>query len=101
MTAGRKNTETLSKDWCTPVKYVVATREVFGGIIHLDPCSNQWSIVHARNSWSLPKIDGLRQSWNFPTIYVNPPYGADRERGTRIADWLKKCAGAFEEFNSQ
>lgn len=101
MTAGRKNTDTLSKDWCTPIKYVAAVRRTFGGIIHLDPCSNRWSLVEARVSWSLPKHDGLREEWNFESIYVNPPYGADRERGTRISDWLRKCADAFERYRAE
>jgi len=101
MTAGRKNVDTLSKHWGTPHKYVEAVRKTFGGAIHLDPCSNEWSIVKAKTEWSLPKDDGLRKIWSFPTIYVNPPYGSDRERKTRISDWLKKCANAFEEHGAQ
>lgn len=101
MTAGRKNVDTLSKDWCTPPKYVDAVRQVFGGVIHLDPCSNKWSVVNAKTEWSFPKADGLRLAWNFPTVYVNPPYGADQERGTRISDWLRKCADAFSEHDAE
>ena len=37
----------------------------------------------------------------YKTIYINPPYGADRERHTSIKDWLKKCAEAHEDFNSE
>jgi len=55
----------------------------------------------AKTEWMLPENDGLRKEWNFPTIYVNPPYGADRERGTRISDWLKKCAAAFHESGAE
>ena len=41
----------------------------------------------------LPEKDGLEQDWNdYRRIYVNPPYGADRERGTSIKNWLAKCA---------
>jgi hypothetical protein len=101
MTAGRTNADQLSKHWGTPHKYVEAVRKVFGGVIHLDPCSNEWSIVKAKTEWSLPGNDGLRKAWTFPTIYVNPPYGADRERGTRISDWLKKCAAAFHEQGAE
>ena len=89
MTAGR-TVNSLSQHWCTPAKYVKAVRAALG-TIELDPCSNQWSLVKAATNWSLPK-DGLRQKWNYRSIYVNPPYGADRERGTRISDWLGKCA---------
>ena len=101
MTAGRKNADTLSKDWCTPHKYVDAVRRVFGGQIDLDPCSNKWSVVKAKIEWSLPHDDGLRKQWSFPTIYVNPPYGGDRERGTKISHWLRKCADAFYELGAE
>ncbi len=100
MTAGRTVTG-LSQDWCTPGKYVQAIREFFGGDVALDPCSNRHSIVRAKVEYSLPKHDGLHESWAFPTIYVNPPYGADRERGTTIKDWLRRCAQAFEKHGAE
>ena len=100
MTAGRK-INTLSQEWGTPEKYVSAIREFFGGRIEFDPCSNKYSIVHARTEYQLPKHNGLRESWNFPTIYVNPPYGIDKERGTSIKNWLLKCAMAHEQFKSE
>jgi len=100
MTAGR-NIISLSQSWGTPQKYVDAVKKVFGGVIHLDPCSNEYSIVHAEKEYVLPKNDGLKESWNFPTVYVNPPYGIDQERGTRIRDWLERCADAYETYNSE
>jgi len=51
--------------------------------------------------YSLPKHDGLEESWNFPTIYVNPPYGSDREHGTTIRHWLRKCAEANKLYHSE
>lgn len=99
MTAGR-TVLANSRDWCTPPKYVKAVQQALGRI-HLDPCSNEWSIVDAETSWKLPDTDGLRAEWSFPTIYVNPPYGTDYERGTRIIDWLKKCAEASNVYKSQ
>ncbi len=95
MTAGRKIVG-QSTDWGTPKKYVDAVREVFGGSINLDPCSNRFSIVHADTEYSLPTHDGLRESWDFATVYVNPPYGLDQERGRRISDWLRKCEEAHK-----
>ena len=92
MTAGRNNAESLSQHWCTPPKYVNAIREFFSGVIDLDPCSNCYSIVQATVEYSLPEVDGLSASWDFPSVFVNPPYGRDRERGTTIRDWLRKCA---------
>lgn len=100
MTAGRK-VNSLSQHWCTPAKYVHAVKEVFGGCISLDPCSNQWSIVQAETEWSLPEKDGLKEKWDYSTIYVNPPYGADRQRGTTIKNWLYKCAQAHKHFYSE
>ncbi|MDD2706810.1 MAG: DNA N-6-adenine-methyltransferase [Verrucomicrobiae bacterium] len=100
MTAGR-TLNTLSQDWGTPEKYVNAVREVFGGRIDLDPCSNGCSIVHARTEYRLPEHDGLKESWKFPTIYANPPYGIDRKRGTSIKRWLCRCAGAHGEHKAE
>lgn len=83
MTAGR-TINTLSQHWGTPEKYIQAVKRVFGGAVDLDPCSNEYSLVEAKVEYALPKHDGLKQSWNFPTIFVNPPYGIDKERGTSI-----------------
>lgn len=100
MTAGRSMIS-ISQTWCTPPKYVRAVRDVFGGAVALDPCSNRHSIVKAKTEYRLPDHDGLHSSWDFPTIYVNPPYGADRERGTTIKHWLRRCAQAHEAHGSE
>ncbi len=100
MTAGR-TILSQSQHWCTPPKYVKAVRDVLGGAIALDPCSNQHSVVKAGTEYRLPEHDGLRESWDYPTIYVNPPYGADRERGTTIRHWLRRCALAREQHDSE
>ena len=100
MTAGRK-VISHNKYWCTPPKYVEAVKEFFGGTIHLDPCSSRYSVVNARVEYSLPAHDGLRESWNFPTIYVNPPYGIDRKHGTSIKDWLRKCEQAHRQHQAE
>ncbi|MEK7480089.1 MAG: DNA N-6-adenine-methyltransferase [Patescibacteria group bacterium] len=100
MTAGRK-INTVSQSWGTPHKYVQAVKEVFGGKIDLDPCSNKFSIVNADVEYSLPRHDGLEESWNYPTVYVNPPYGIDKERGTSIKRWLERCAAAYDQHGSE
>lgn len=100
MTAGRKQ-NTLSQDWGTPQEYVDAVKQVLGGEIELDPCSNKFSIVQAQTEYQPPSHDGLSESWDFKCIYVNPPYGADRERGTTIKDWLRKCAEAHRKYESE
>ena len=99
VSAGRK-LNTLSQEWGTPKKYVDAVREFFHGKIDLDPCSNEYSIVHAITEYCLPFHDGLKESWNFPTIYVNPPYGINKENGTSIKRWLHRCAAAHRDHKS-
>lgn len=100
MSAGR-TVNSKSQTWGTPPKYVNAVKEFFGGSISLDPCSNEYSIVNAETEFSLPKTDGLKEKWDFSTIYVNPPYGSDRERGTTIKHWLAKCAQSHKDFSSE
>lgn len=100
MTAGR-HVLGQSQDWGTPKKYVDAIRTFFDGTIHLDPCSSRYSIVNAEVEYSLPEHDGLRERWDFPTIYVNPPYGIDRKYGTSIKDWLCKCEEANRLYGSE
>lgn len=74
---------------------------MFGGTIAFDPCSNEDSIVHAEREFMLPYKDGLSESWNYRTVYVNPPYGADRSRGTTIKDWLRKCAESHSRHGAE
>jgi hypothetical protein len=100
MTAGR-TVNSLSRDWGTPKKYVDAVQRVFGGEISLDPCANHFSLVHAAREYRLPDHDGLKESWKHPTIYVNPPYGSDRERGTTIKQWIAKCLEANKRHHSE
>jgi hypothetical protein len=100
VTAGR-TINTVSQEWGTPQRYVTAVRAFFGGRIALDPCSKEDSIVHAETEYRLPEHDGLHESWDFPTVYVNPPCGLDREHGTSIKTRLRKCAAAHKDFKSQ
>jgi len=100
MSAGR-TVNSQSQRWGTPKKYVDAIKKFFGGSIALDPCSNEHSIVNAETEFMLPKNDGLVEEWDYPTIYMNPPYGADRERGTTIKNWLAKCALAHRKYHSE
>jgi len=100
MSAGR-SVNSKSQSWGTPPKYVNAIKRFFNGELALDPCSNEYSIVEAETEFMLPERDGLRQDWNYPTIYMNPPYGADRERGTTIKNWLAKCALTHNKYGSE
>ena len=100
MSAGR-TVNSQSQNWGTPQKYIDAVKDFFGGEIELDPCSNEYSIVKAKKEYTLPLHDGLKESWNYPTIFVNPPYGADRKRKTTIKNWLAKCCKAHYDYNAE
>lgn len=99
MSAGRK-IKSLSQDWCTPIKYVQAIKEMFG-TVELDPCSNLFSKIEAIIKYQLPNDNGLKKTWNYKTIYVNPPYGRDYEKNTTIKDWLKNCFEANIKYESE
>lgn len=90
-----------NKDWGTPPDFVAALVEMFPAGIDLDPCSNSHSLVPTKVAYVLPEVDGLVSTWKYPTIYVNPPYGRDKARGTTIKDWLAKCAHAHQKYGSE
>lgn len=100
MSAGR-TVNSQNQSWGTPLRYVKAIKLFFDGSISLDPCSNVYSIVEAETEFMLPKIDGLKEEWNYPAIYMNPPFGADRGRGTTIKDWLTKCALSHKKYGAE
>ena len=99
MTAGRVSTS-KNKDWCTPKKYADIIKLFFDGNIDLDPCSNNDSIIDAKKRLCLPIYDGLKESWNYHNIYVNPPYGKDKQSKTTIKNWICKCCDANINFDS-
>jgi len=98
MSAGRKAVS-KKKDWNTPPKYTDVVKEFFGQV-DLDPCSNDHSTVCATHEYKLP-VDGLKESWDYKNIYVNPPYGRDTERKTRIYDWIEKGMDAHLDYDSE
>lgn len=100
MTAGRNSISNV-KNWNTPPEYVEIIKSFFGGQIELDPCSNETSLVNAKIEYILPKGDGLLDSWDYRSIYVNPPYGRNKEGKTSIKNWLQRCADAHRLYNSE
>ena len=101
MTAGRTNTYQTSKEWCTPPKYAELVKDFFNNNLELDPCSNNFSIIDAKIEYMLPEKDGLKEIWKYKTIFVNPPYGSDKGRGTSIKDWIRKCEEAHRLYGSE
>jgi len=98
MTAGRHSISD-KKTWNTPPKFVELINKMLGDII-LDPCSNDTSMIDAKIKYILP-TDGLKESWNYKTLFVNPPYGRSVESKTSIYDWIKKGVEAYENNNSE
>lgn len=99
MSAGRNNIS-IVKEYNTPPKYVDLINKFFGYSIDLDPCSNEYSTIAAKIRYILPQ-DGLKESWEFNKIFVNPPYGRQKESKTSIYNWIYKGKLANEWYNSE
>lgn len=100
MTAGR-TVHSGAHHWGTPEWFVDAVRSALEvDQIALDPCGGPESVVGALVAYKPPQ-NGLVESWDYPTIYVNPPYGRDYIRGTTIKDWLQRCASAHVAYRSE
>lgn len=103
--------------WCTSGKLLEPIREVIGGQIALDPCSNDYSIVNAQIEYKLPDKNGLNESWESSSCLINPPFGRYymndeldvksvkefkelRDKGTykrySIYDWVFKCVQSYQ-----
>ena len=70
-----------SMEWATPRDFFRKLDEEFN--FDLDPCAQSHNAVCS--SFFTPEEDGLLQSWEGKTVFVNPPYG----RG--IGQWVKKA----------
>lgn len=61
-------------EWYTPANVIAHARNVFGGVIDLDPATNQaaQAVINATTYYT--KADnGLRQPWH-GNVWLNPPY---------------------------
>lgn len=78
-------------EWYTPPEIIKAVRELFGGTIDLDPCSNSHADpnVPAREHFTR-EDDGLSRAWH-GRVYMNPPY----VRGV-IDTWIEKVREEYE-----
>jgi hypothetical protein len=82
-------------DWNTPARVVDVVREVAGGEIGCDPCSNATSIVGARVEYRLDRNqNGLELPWSSLT-YINPPYGREIGAWTMRAHHLAPSPAPF------
>lgn len=67
----------------TPESILGAVREMFGGDIDLDPCTDEENPVRAKTFYAPPE-DGCTLSWDYPTVFCSPP-AEDRTR------WVQRC----------
>ena len=61
--------------WLTPLRIKEPVHAFLEGPPTLDPCSSPWSIMEAQDNYLLPQNDGLKDPWDYPSVFVNPPFG--------------------------
>jgi hypothetical protein len=78
-----------SAEWYTPDQILDPVRAVFG-TIDTDPCTHvdAQRNVQARRYYTKAD-DGLRQPWEGPSAFVNPPYG------DAIKPWIPRLIDAY------
>lgn len=99
MRDGITNSNQTSVHWNTPKKYVKLIYDFFDEI-DLDPCSNVYSLIDAKKKIILP-MDGLKEDWCHHKIFINPPYGRDKERRTSIKDWIRKAYESHRKYDNE
>lgn len=65
-------------------EYVLGPIKKLLGRIGLDPCTEPDNPTGATRFYCLPQ-DGCRLSWEAPSVFCNPPYGAAKDR------WVSRC----------
>lgn len=81
-----KTAKRLRDRHLTPESILGPVREMFGGDIDLDPCTDEENPVRAKAFYA-PPDDGCTLSWDYPTVYCSPP-AEDRLR------WVQRCIDA-------
>lgn len=84
-----------SVEYYTPMEYIEAVREVFGGYIDLDPasCKMAQQTVKAKRYYTVDD-DGYSKRWG-GKVFLNPPYsktGGDSNQGL----WSNKLIEEYE-----
>ena len=83
--AKRRRPEDHARQVMLTPEYVLAPiRQLFGGRIGLDPCTESDNPTNAERFYCLPQ-DGCDLPWDATTVFVNPPYGEVRDR------WVERC----------
>lgn len=91
----------MSNEWFTPLRYIQAVREVFGGPIDLDPASCELAnqTVRAAHYYS-KKDNGLEQEWH-GRVWLNPPFGRIQTPGRKMNQglWICKLLQEYHQGN--
>ncbi len=89
-----------SVEWYTPVEYIKAARNVMNGTIELDPASCEIAnhIVQATRYYDV-KMNGLLQSWQARSLWLNPPYGRGDANRSNQEIWTCKLIAEYEAGN--
>ncbi len=94
-------TSKKTQEWYTPKNYIDMVKQVFGGVIQLDPASNEFAQEWVgANLWyglehPYPEFrDGMEASWNYDewnwhTVFCNPPYNGN------TTHWVKKAESEY------
>lgn len=89
-------TDNESDQWYTPPEIIVRVKQVFDGVIDLDPasCKAANEIVGAKHFFT-EQDDGLKQDW-FGNVFCNPPYSTPK-----IGEFCSKNVNAefFGEYH--
>lgn len=87
-------TDNLTDQWYTPIKIIERVKNVFDGVIDLDPASCH-EANKTVNAWRIftEQKDGLKQRW-FGNVFCNPPYSKPR-----IGQFCEKVAYEYEQSN--
>ena len=78
----------VTNTWATPNAFFMLLDHEFN--FTLDPCASSENTKCAK--YYTEKENGLTQSWQGETVFMNPPYGRD------ISKWLQK---AYEESKNK
>lgn len=80
-----------SEEWYTPLGIIMLVRDTFGAPIELDPasCAAANRVVQASRIFTT-QDDGLAQSWQSRTLFLNPPYG------DKIGDFVQKLHDEYK-----
>lgn len=75
------------EDYQTPKWLYDKLNKIFS--FNLDPCTSRDNPLGTKYFFT-KQIDGLAQSWDLKSIYINPPYGRD------IRKWLSKAYNSLQ-----